>query len=814
MNGRAALPHPLLLLQRRSAVAVSIIHVAVAFSCAVTPLLDTLGYESAVVFGLLAAWVGALHPLSLLREWRTDGVPHSPTGAWWRLTVTGMLLLIPPFIILTGNALFVRNCALFHGALFWLLIPFVTVAFVNAVLLFFDALTGRHAAVLYYFLLLLLLFQPFLQIYTQPRIFAYNHIFGMFLGFSWDQSQPPFATLAMFRLTSAAYVALLLVVTATVQRYRRGALDRASRRRNLLLFFPVLLLLLLGHLRGNHLGFDNSYTHLHRVLGSEYQLENVLLVHDAGAVDSAAVHAMAEEHLFQQQAVARELEVEWEDRIVSWIYPDRLTKKRLLGTGSSDLARPWRAEMHLTLDSWAATLRHELVHVVGARFGPAPFGVPFLRVFGLTEGLAMAVEWSWGNRTLHEFSAGMMAQGLLPHARTCMSTTGFLGGSSATGYVASGSLTRWLIDSLGIGVVRQAYARDDLQGVTGMDYEEMNSRWRVFLAGVRREEPDSLAVAYAFRRPSIFRAVCPRVLTGRNRAAARALQDGDAEQAARLYAAADLFAPNARSAFGLVAACYEQRQWDSVVALTTRYLDDSTRAYSLLPMLLWQGAAHYMRDDRAAAARALARLCEERPPGWPTGHARRMLAALSTRTPDRHVLETDDERVVNARSTGNGAGALRDSLMVLLVDILRRNPERGDSQRKASLRGLLDRAPGDPVILGEYLRAHADDARGRRYGLDVRERIAGDTLPDELRLLVARMYYRERDWQTALHILRQLPAARAQGNVTACGTAKDESMRDPVREYSTMTTAAFDNEIAEWIERCEWQIKRSGNVRD
>jgi len=63
----------------------------------------------------------------------------------------------------------------------------------------------------------------------------------------------------------------------------------------------------------------------------------------------------------------------------------------LFGTVTSEVARPWLAEMHIGIDAIEASLRHELVHVMAAEFGPHYIGVPFLRVLGLTEGLAMAV---------------------------------------------------------------------------------------------------------------------------------------------------------------------------------------------------------------------------------------------------------------------------------------------------------------------------------------------------------------------------------------------------------------------------------------
>ncbi|MBE0643381.1 MAG: hypothetical protein IH600_04825 [Bacteroidetes bacterium] len=774
--------YPLFLriLLRPSALALAALYAAAGLGCAFVPLLHTLGYESALVFGLLAAWIGALLPLSMrhafqrLSRFGTGPLPAATAenengrgkapgplrvtaARWLHLTLAGMTLLLLPATILTANALLVRNCSMFDGALFWLLIPMATVGFSTAVVLFLDALLGRRAVWAYYAVLLLLLFQPFVQIYTLPQLYAYNHVFGMFLGLSWDQSQPPFLTLLLYRLSTASYVALLLTVIAVLEARRKGVLFGMHRRRMLLAFLPPLAAVLLFHFFSTQLGFTNSYAHLQRVLNAEYRLDNIRVVYDGATMDSSAARRIAEEHLFQLERVCAELGVDWKREITSYIYPDRASKRRLLGTESSDLARPWRAEVHLSADSWAETVKHELVHVVAGSFGPYLNRAPFIRVLGLTEGLAMAVEWSWGNRTLHAFSAGMLAQGVLPHARTCMGTVGFATNSSSSGYVASGSLTRWLMDSLGVAAIRRAYAADNLESTTGMNYEEINRRWRIFLGSVRRDLPDSLAVAYAFRRPSLFSAVCPRVLTERNRSAAEAMAAGKPRRALVLYRAAEALAPNARSAFGIVGALYALERWDSVAVVTSQYLDDTTRAFSLFPMKLWEGAAAWRRGDSAVADRALTRLVEENLPGWPTPFAARMRRAL--------------------RRGG------RDALGVLLTGLLKADARDQDSLRRTQLTALLGKFPRDAVVVEEYMRAATDDSSGRAEALRAWREIESQPANDAVRMLAVRLYYADRQWEEAQRLLRHL---------------WNEALGDAAR-----------NEVAEWLARCAWQLRRT-----
>jgi tetratricopeptide (TPR) repeat protein len=655
----------------------------------------------------------------------------------------------------------VRNCAMIDGALFWLLIPFMTVAFCAAALLFLDALLGRRGVWAWYALLLGLLAQPFVQIYTQPQLYAYNHIFGMFLGLSWDQSQPPFLALLLYRVSTLAYAAVLLLVTAALRMLRSPRPDPALRRRLALAFLPALAAVLFFTFSDTRLGLGNSYAHLRAMLGSEYRLDGVRIVYDASTLDSAEVRRMAEEHLFQLDRVRADLGVNFTREVTSYVYPDDAVKRRLLGTETSDVARPWRAEIHVSVDSWPLTVKHELVHVVAGSFGPWLIRTPFVRALGLTEGLAMAVEWSWGGRTLHEYCAGMLAQDILPRARTCIGTAGFATRPSTSGYVAAGSLTRWLMDSLGVAAIRRAYAADDLEKGVGMSYEEIDRRWRIFLAAVPRTLPDSLAVAYAFRRPSLFSAECPRALTERNRAAAAAMQARRHRQAAALYREADRLAPNARSAFGLTGVLYAAGRWDSVIAVTARYLGDTTRAYAVFPLYLWQGAALWNRGDSAGADRALTRLLAEDPPGWPTAFAARMRRALRSR--------------------------FAPELRGMVTDLLRTTGEKEDSLRRRRAESLLRRAPEDPVLVEEYMRATAVDTRGRRKALRAWRRIASLPVPAALRLLAVRLHYEERQWSEARRLLRH---------------QLNEPMSEDMR-----------NVVTEWLARCAWQQRRAEQKR-
>lgn len=802
-RGRPAVDALPVLLRRRVTLLTGALYLLAAVAMTQVSRLNTLGYESALLFGLIAAWIGGILPLRLTRPPDAKHVQAAPADGggdrfagmlrdWLRLSATGALLLLPPMAVLTGNAAFVRNCAMFEGALFWLLIPFGTVLFSAALVLFLRALFGRSAGVTYYLVLLLLLVQPVLQIFTRPQIYAYNHVFGMFLGLSWDQTQPPFLTLLMYRASTLAYAGMLLAVASVLRRRARtgttlhsavspaaasptasapatasfkastpaAGLRRGAASAHGTLFLVSLITALVFFFFSDELGFTNSYPHLRAELGAAHRAGDVLIVYDSASLSQEEIRLIADEHRFQLERVCAALDVRWEGTLTSYLYPDSNTKKRLLGTESSELARPWRREIHISEGSWQASLKHELVHVVAGSFGPYINRAPFLRVLGLTEGLAMAVEWSWGNRTLHQHAAAMKAQDLLPTAERCLSTMGFVTGSSSVSYVAAGSVTRWMIDTLGMDVIRRAYAADDIEGVTGMTYGEIDRRWRAFLGTVTRARPDSIATAYAFRRPSLFTAVCPRVVTERTRDAAAALARRDAARALTLYRDIERMAPNARAVFGIVSSLYQLGMMDSVRQASRRWLGDGNRAYSVYPLQLWLGAAAWAEGDSAAADQAFSRLLRERLPGWTTGMTERM----------RRILRCCP-----------GDTVLRGIMLAAL-----QREENEDSlreMRSGLLRERLGHDHANGALFEEWARYTAVDSAGRATVLRAAEQFPAARMHRELRMLIGRIWYRQASRVTAYERAERM--FRSALEITDCKMDRLET--------------------EEWINRCLWK---------
>jgi hypothetical protein len=219
--------------------------------------------------------------------------------------------------------------------------------------------------------------------------------------------------------------------------------------------------------------------------------------------------------------------------IESYVYPSSEEKQRLIGTGTTNIAKPWSDQIHITKQSLDGTLKHELVHIVAGQFG-----LPIIQASlstGLVEGLAMAIEWDWGNRTPHQYAAAMRKFGVMPDIEPLMLFTGFASQASSVSYIVCGSFCRFLIDRYGIRKMMQVYRTSDFNLTYGRSVHQLIDEWNGFLLRIHVPDQDRDGIDVMFRRPPIFRKVCARVIAERNIEARKHYNAKDYNAAEVLY---------------------------------------------------------------------------------------------------------------------------------------------------------------------------------------------------------------------------------------------------------------------------------------
>jgi hypothetical protein len=588
----------------RATVLSSLIYLVVSITLCTIPLFNYLGYEFSAVIALLVPIIAGLTTLSNLKP-RTSNLLLAPL---WQSLTTNLLLLLIPLLVVTLNVFRVKNCSYGEGVLFYLLLPCVTVFFSVALGLFCGVIF-RRAKLLYVLLVVLILSHPLYIGYTTPAIYSYNFIYGYFPGFSYDEVAGISPTLLLFRgVTITAGIFLFLLAKFVSERSERTdgilhkllTLTEVFRLRLSSVILISLFMLLVGvWLFRTDLGFESSSSQIQTTLGASVETEHFRIFYSSSSFDDEEIHWVSLEHEFRYEQVSKVLGIRNHQKIDSYIYPDGETKQRFIGTGTTNIAKPWRNEIHLTKDSWQLTLKHELVHVLAGEFG-----LPILNIHyytGVVEGLAEAIDNDFGNRTLHEYAAAIIKFGIVKHPEELLSSTQFMMTTSSLSYVMMGSFCKFLIDRYGMLRFKELYRGKSPKLVYGQTYAQLAQEWLHSLQ--RIDVPDEWQdhILYYFKRPSIFAKECARKIAYLNERAYAAHSKGERVGAELLFSESLGESWNTEAFSGMIRLKYEEQKFDTVISLMNEQLQDTTRRNSLLSLLLLYADAQWAtgKDDTA-----------------------------------------------------------------------------------------------------------------------------------------------------------------------------------------------------------------------
>ena len=527
-------------LQSRRFVVAAAMFALVSLVCTQIPLLNYLGYEFSAVVALLASLTCGVLTIRIVK---TDQVASQRRSESFRRALTlNSVLLVIPLVVMATNGLFVKNCSWLEGLGFFVLIPVVTVWFASS-LGFFCAVHYRFSKTVYFLLFGASLLYALLVGYFTPALFSYNFFYGYFPGFTYDERLSLSWTLLVYRLFTVFVGGVLVWMTSillanwnpSASTKEKGVvlLNALIKPKRSFPFTIVLLTMFATYVFKGPLGFESHGKFIQDRLGEEYRTKHFTIYYSRESYSDDDITWVAAEHEFRLQQILDVLNISFKDRIESYIYPSPDVKQRLTGAGNTNIAKPWLNQIHITRQSLDGTLKHELVHVVAGRFG-----LPVIRAStstGLVEGLAMAIEWDWGNRTPHQYAAAMRKFGVFPEIRQLMGFTGFAAQSSSISYVLAGSFCRYLIDRYGIRLMMRLYESGEYEKLYGRSLDALIREWHSFLDRVPVGQHDADIVDVSFRRPSIFRKVCARVIADRNAKAREKFGNREYASAARMY---------------------------------------------------------------------------------------------------------------------------------------------------------------------------------------------------------------------------------------------------------------------------------------
>ncbi len=696
---------------------------ALVFSlvCTRIPLLNYLGFEfsalTAVVGGLLAG-------LMTIALWSQRGSAQSRShnsdadmlGFLKMLAGKLLLLFLIPLVILSANALFVKNCSFTQGLFFYSVLVLPSMLFCASLAMLLAAALDRWRKTWFVACWLLLLAHIAVVTFTGPQIYAFNPIVGFFPGITYDETLAIEGRLILYRWTTLAAAMVLMIGAVILQRVKLSRTHKGTPlETHQRPFHPVELAgammltsaLVVVWLASDRLGFSTSKDALVEHLSGRLETEHFVIVYPRNAVNDQQVRMIAGLHEFYFERLVRELGVVSVRKIHSFLYTSAEEKGRLIGAGGTNIAKPWLWQVHVNLADVERSLKHELVHVLAAEFG-----FPLLRVglnAGLIEGLAMAVERTAYHEPIHRVAAQIIAIEAEPNMERLFSWTGFMRAHPAVSYTIAGSFCRYLIDRYGMRRFRRLYRTGSFQTSYNKDITALVDEWKRFLnrySPAISGEGELEKARFLFTRQTIFGKECARVIANRNAETERLLKQKQYEPALAAATHALELSFNADALRQRMTALMRLGRYDEAIALAQEHLSDSSLARTLYPVRLLLGDALWANGDTTGARRVFGQLAAVRfSPTWEETVAIRLEALESPLA--REVLlfyfvsdMGDTLRIELLRRTSQDAGARNIALFLLG----REHAARGEHHKVIDALLPINRMESDRLELTRQLR--------------------------------------------------------------------------------------------------------------
>ena len=342
--------------------------------------------------------------------------------------------------------------------------------------------------------------------YFGPMVFGFDHFFGYFPGPIYDERIPFSAALLSFRAATVLWGA---VAVATAGALEGG--DRAARRMHASWAICLTALLLAASIVwGSELNWRTTDRSLRVALSGEIRVDSLVL-HFPRDLPDREIEQLVRDATFDEALVERSLGVTPKHAIHVWLYRDFSQKQRLMGAGGTQIAKPYRHEIHISRLGYPhGSLQHELVHALAAEFARGPWLAPG-GLFGnavLIEGFAVAYDLDDGTLTPTQEAKAMRDLKLAPNLERLLAPGGFETEASTRAYTYSGAFIRYLDSRYGIAAMRKLYLTGDLRTLGEpktliRDFERM-------LDTVTSNADARSSSARRNSEPSLFRRRCAR----------------------------------------------------------------------------------------------------------------------------------------------------------------------------------------------------------------------------------------------------------------------------------------------------------------
>jgi tetratricopeptide (TPR) repeat protein len=613
------------------------------------PLFNYLGYEFSALIAIVWSLIAGLLTISL---WNKDARrdDHGQSSFLVRSLTLCVLPLVIPLVVISFNALFVKNCSFVQGTILFGLITLPGVLFAHALALIVAVTVERWKKTVFVLLWILVLSHIAFVTFVRPQIFAFNPILGFFSGLTYDETLEVLDRLLLYRIGTLAFTALLVLSALYISDWRR------SRRGNIPATIPlfkrvlaVVLFMFVCALYGlsDRLGLSSSLSSIEKSLGGRTETDHFIISYPDSLLKGLRLEQIVQLHEFYYDQLVKVLRVQPDRKIHTFLYASQEQKGRLIGASGTDFAKPWLSQLHVNLSDVDGALKHELVHVLAA-----DFGFPILRVgvnSGLIEGLAVAVDRVQYEEPVHRLAAMVFAGGTAPDVSSLFSLSGFMKAAPGVSYTLAGSFCRYLIDRYGMRRFKLLYRTGEFEIIYGSPISTLLQEWRKSINAYQFSDADMAKSGYLFKRRSIFGKECARVIANLNKDTRDLLSKRLYPQALASAEHSLKLTLNSDAVYQKTAALMRLGKFQDARAFTEQILSDTVAASSFLTLKSSLGDALWGVDSLEEAIKTYSGLLRSHlSSGWDESLALRLEILLQpdlARGLQQYLLASNEDSI-------------------------------------------------------------------------------------------------------------------------------------------------------------------------
>jgi uncharacterized membrane protein len=551
-----------------------------------SPLFAVLGFEYSTIMALVLSLVCGLR-----------GCYKLPPGASSikSVVINSCVLALVPLVASLISLVFLPNCSLWDGFVFYLEIAYPSAILGGLFGLACSWLVKKRSKAVFLFIIfwVISLFLSFLPGYYNPQLYTYGWQYGFFPGIVWDESLELTNSYLIFRIENILWMILALL---TAYQFH------TKRRPKMWLVIPAIITITLFlfndefHITTSHNAVEKSLKNIVR------PVSNCTVYYAPGSLTNDEIDKINRDirwylHDIEMRFFLHPLS----EPISVYIYPSSDAMFDLIGTRTASISKPWLGELHIAKEN-LESLKHELTHVLLRQKGVFPFYVSWST--GLTEGAAMSVEPEYdGIYTLDEHAARILQMHYATGVKQVMSFSGFAANASQKSYVLAGSFSRYLLSAYGSLPFNHVYASLDWQKEYGKPIDSLEAEWKRWLAPMmtQMDAEDSELFRYYYDRTSIIYNPCLRRIGKLQREGSEAFRDHHFADAVNLYRQAIAEGAGIGALFDAERAFCAEGNWRGALAML-----DTTRTPAIQKQVaaldIQRGDLHILANDTIAAS--------------------------------------------------------------------------------------------------------------------------------------------------------------------------------------------------------------------